>query len=169
MATGAPARIVVADTNVVINLIHADHLALLGALPGFAFVVPEDVASEISDPVQRQALEAAINAGHLRREMITSPAELTRYAQLRHVVGKGEAACLALAESRGWLIASDEKRRFRREVLAGIGGGRLVTTPGLFVLAIRSGALSIDAADEAKAILEQHRFRMSFKSFRDVL
>ena len=54
---------------------------------------------------------------------------------------------------------------------AGLGGtrGRLVTTPGLFVLAIRSGALSIDAADEAKAILEQHRFRMSFKSFRDVL
>ena len=169
MATGATARTVVADANIVINLIHAGRLALFGAFPEFAFVVPEDVMSEISDPLQRQALEAAINVGHVRRESITSPAELTRYAQLRQVVGKGEAACLALAESRGWLIASDEKRRFRREVLDGIGGGRLVTTPGLFVLAIRSGALSVEEADEAKAILERHRFRMAFKSFRDVL
>jgi predicted nucleic acid-binding protein len=150
-------------------LIHAGHLTLLGALPGYEFIVPEDVMSEVSDSVQRDVLEAAMNAGHVRRETITSPAELTRYAQLRQVVGKGEAACLALAESRGWLIASDEKRRFRREVLAGLGGGKLVTTPGLFVLAIRSGALSVDEADAAKAILERHRFRMAFKSFRDVL
>jgi predicted nucleic acid-binding protein len=166
---GAPTRIVVTDANVIINLNHAGHLDLLGALPRYEFVVPEDVVSEVSDPIQRDALEAAINAGHVRRETITAPAELARYAQLRQVVGKGEAACLALAESRGWLIASDEKRRFRREVLAGLGGGRLVTTPGLFVLAIRSGALSVDEADQAKAILERHRFRMAFKSFRDVL
>jgi predicted nucleic acid-binding protein len=166
---GAPTRIVVTDANVIINLNHAGYLGLLGALPRYEFVVPEDVVSEVSDPVQREALEAAINAGRVRRETITAPAELTRYAQLRKVVGKGEAACLALAESRGWLIASDEKRRFRREVLAALGGGRLVTTPGLFVLAIRSGALSVDEADQAKAILERHRFRMAFKSFRDVL
>lgn len=169
MASVAPARIVVADANVIINLIHAGHLALLGALPGYEFVVPEDVVSEVSDPAQQAALYATINAGHVRRETITAPAELTRYAQLRQVVGKGEAACLALAESRGWLIASDEKGRFRREVLAGLGTGRLVTTPGLFVLAIRSGVLSVDQADEAKAVLERHRFRMAFKSFRDVV
>lgn len=169
MATLAPARIVVTDANVVINLIHVGHLALLASLPGYEFVVPEDVVGEVSDPLQRDALAAAISAGHLRQETITAPVELTRYAQLREVIGKGEAACLALAESRGWLIASDEKGRFRREVLGGLGGGRLVTTPGLFVLAIRSGVLSVDQADEAKAVLERHRFRMAFKSFRDVL
>jgi predicted nucleic acid-binding protein len=132
-------------------------------------VVPENVISEIADPAQRDALETAITAGHLRRETITAPDELTRYAELRQILGKGEAACLALAESRGWLAASDEKRRFRREVLARLGSGRLVTTAGLFVLAIRAGAMAVEEADEAKVILERHRFRMPFGSFSEVV
>jgi hypothetical protein len=84
-------------------------------------------------------------------------------------MGQGEAACLAMAESRGWIVASDERRRFRREVFSRLGEGRLVTTPGLFVLAIRVGRLSVDEADQMKAVLEQHRFRMTFGSFRDVI
>lgn len=169
MVTGAPARIVVADANIIINLIHAGRRTLLGALPGYEFVVPEDVVSEVSDPVQREALASALAAGHVRQEAITASVELTRYADLRQIIGKGEAACLTLAESRGWLIASDEKRRFRRETLARLGSGRLVTTAGLFVLAIRAGVLSVAEADEAKAILEQHRFRMPFGSFSEVV
>jgi predicted nucleic acid-binding protein len=169
VTAGAPTRIVVTDANIIINLIHAGRLDLLGALPGYEFVVPEDVVSEISDPAQREALAAAITAGYLCQEPITAPTELTRYAQLRQVVGKGEAACLALAESRGWLVASDEKRRFRREVLAGLGSGRLVTTPGLFVLAIRAGRISVEEADTAKVVLERNRFRMGFRSFREVV
>lgn len=169
MGASPPRRIVVTDANIVINLIHAGHLALLGALPGYEFIVPEDVVSEITDPAQRGALETAIHTGLLRRETITATAELTRYAQLRQVVGKGEAACLTLAESRGWLVASDEKRRFRREVLASLGAGRVVTTAGLLVLAIRAGLISVEQADEAKAVLERNRFRMGFKSFREVI
>jgi len=169
VAAGALTRVVVTDANVIINLIHAGHLALLGALPSYEFVVPEDVVGEITDPAQQEALAAAIAEGHVRQETITAPSELTRYAQLRQVVGRGEAACLALAESRGWLIASDEKRRFRREVLASLGPGRLVTTPGLFVLAIRAGVISVEQADHAKAVLEGNRFRMGFKSFREVI
>ena len=61
------------------------------------------------------------------------------------------------------------KRRFRREVLASLGPGRLVTTPGLFVLAIRAGVISVEQADHAKAVLEGNRFRMGFKSFREVI
>jgi predicted nucleic acid-binding protein len=169
VAASLPARIVVTDANIVINLIHVGQLALLSALPGYEFIVPEDVVSEITDPTQRAALEVAINAGSLRQETITVAAELTRYAQLRQIVGKGEAACLALAESRGWLVASDEKRRFRREVLASLGAGRLVTTAGLLVLAIRAGSISVEQADEAKRVLERNRFRMGFKSFREVM
>lgn len=162
-------HVVVTDANVIINLIHAGHLALLGALQAYEFVVPEEVTYEVSESAQREALQAAITAGHLVPEAITDTAELTSYAELRQVIGRGEAACLALAQSRGWLIASDEKGRFRREVLARLGEGRLVTTPGLFVLAIRAEAISIAEADRAKAILENHRFRMTFASFRDVV
>ena len=84
-------------------------------------------------------------------------------------MGSGEAACLAMAEARGWLIASDEKQRFRREVIARLREGRLVTTAGLFVIAIRADAISVEEADLAKEILQGHHFRMVFKSFRELL
>ncbi|MBI4641295.1 MAG: hypothetical protein HY731_11405, partial [Candidatus Tectomicrobia bacterium] len=64
---------------------------------------------------------------------------------------------------------SDEKRRFRREVNARLGQGRLVTTAGVFVLAICAGTISVEQADQAKAVLEQHRFRMAFESFRELI
>jgi hypothetical protein len=54
-------------------------------------------------------------------------------------------------------------------VFARLGEGRLVTTAGLFVLAIRAGILTVEEADQMKAVLEQRRFRMTFASFRDVL
>ena len=159
----------VADANVLINLIHVQRLGMLASLPGYELVVPDNVISEITDSAQRSALEAALSAGHLRRDTVTNPEELARYVELRQVMGAGEAACVTLAEARGWLIASDEKRRLRREVTERLGPGRLVTTPGLFVLAIRAGVMTVEEADRAKGILEGHRFRMSFPSFRDVV
>jgi predicted nucleic acid-binding protein len=162
-------RVVITDANILINLIHVGRLDLLGTLPAFTFVVPEHVVAEITDPGQRQHLASALALGELRQESITDLHALTTYAELRRIMGQGEAACLALAEARGRLIASDEKRRFRREVQVRLGTGRLVTTAGLFVLAIRAGTLSVEQADQAKATWEQHRFRLPFGSFRELL
>jgi len=85
----------VTDANVLINFMHVERLALLGALPSYTFVVPEPVVSEITDPGQVQQLQEAL---------------------LRH-----------------------------------------------------AGLLSVDQADHAKAVLEQHRFRMVFASFCELL
>jgi hypothetical protein len=57
-------------------------------------------------------------------------------------MGTGEAASLAVAVNRGWAIASDEKKAFRREASARPGSGRILTTPGLYVVAVRAGVLS---------------------------
>jgi predicted nucleic acid-binding protein len=166
---GSSVAVVVTDANILINFMRAERLPLLGALASFEFVIPEEVVAEITDPVQREQLEAALTRGELHTFVLEDIAELTIYAELRHVMGKGEAACLALAEVRGWIVASDEKKRFRREVIVRLGEGRLVTTAGLFVLAIRAGLLSVEEADQAKAMLERHRFRMKFQSFRNLI
>lgn len=76
---------------------------------------------------------------------------------------------MSLAQTRGWLIASDEKRVFRREALSRLGPGRIINTPGILLVAIRAGVLSIDEADRMKAELERHRFRMPFGSLRELL
>jgi predicted nucleic acid-binding protein len=123
--------VIVTDANVLINLMHVERLNLPGTLPAFRFVAPDHVAVEITIPEQRQQLQAALTRHDLRLESLTAPRELALYAECHRLMGQGEAACLAMAESRGWMVASDERRRFRREVFARLGEGRLVTTPGL--------------------------------------
>ena len=167
-AANAP-RTVVIDANILINLIHVGRLELLADLPGYEWVVPEDVVAEITNPVQHEQLERAIAAGFLRVETITEPEDLVTYAEMRRVLDRGESACLVLAERHGWLVASDERGRFQREATARLGSGRTINTAGLFVAAIRTGIISIEEADNAKSVLEQRRFTLPFASFRDVL
>jgi len=162
-------RVVVTDANILINLIHIDRLALLGQLTGFEFVVPPEVIQEISAPQQAVTVARALSQGFFKEEALVEIPALSLYAELVTTLGKGEAACLSMAVTKGWMIASDEGRKFRREVLSKIGKDRLVNTPGLLLLAIRLGVLSIAEADSALAVLASHRFKVKFKSFRDLL
>jgi len=168
--SGKVGRTVVLDASVVINLIHAGRLDLLGKIEGYEFVVPEQViALEVTYPEQAQALSAALEAGWVRRVESIDTLEIELYAQLSAVMGKGEAACLAMAAHRGWMVACDEGGRFRREAEVRIGRDRIVNTAGIIVLAIRRGLLSIEEADATKDALKRHRYKLPFASFRDLL
>lgn len=159
----------VADTCVLVNLIHGERLALLGTLPGYEFVIPDYVYEEVTDQDQRQALDEALGQGSLKKERLTDLTSIELYASLRGSLGSGEAACIAMAVTHGWMIASDEGRLFRREVIARIGEDRLLTTVRLYVLAIDVGLLTIEEADRDKAELERRRFKMGIASFRDLV
>jgi predicted nucleic acid-binding protein len=121
-------RVVVTDANILINLIHIGQLPLLGALVGFDFVVPDEVVAEILDPEQAGALQEALQAGFVATASIADTEELAIFTALTTSLGKGESACLALAERRGWMIASDEGGAFRREANQRLGTGRLINT-----------------------------------------
>lgn len=164
-----PARVVVGDANVLINLCHVNHLAILERLSGFSFEISDDVDAEIIHADHRRKIDDLFSRGLVQRASLASVAELATYADLRTVMGSGEASCIAIAESRGWLLASDERRAFLREVRGRLGEGRLVTTPGLFVMAIRAGLLTVADADDAKRALENHRFIMRFTSFAELI
>ncbi len=84
-------------------------------------------------------------------------------------MGRGEAACLAAAEYRRWLFACDERRRVRRIAVERVGEGRILTTAGILVRAIRSEIITVPEADALKAALERSRFRMDFESFSDCM
>lgn len=169
MSQSGSVSVVITDTSILINLSHTGHLRLLGATPGYRFLVSDEVMAEIIDPLQRSSVEEAITAALLERTSIQSTDELSAYAELRQVLGSGESACLALAMTRRWLVACDEKRVFLREAQARLGAGRIVNTPGLYILWIRSGILSVEDADAAKQILEANRFKMNFPTFRDLV
>ena len=95
--TDPPSVVVVTDANVLFNLIHTRRLAILGELPGLRFVVPDDVVAEVTDEDQRLRLTEAMAAGTLTSCSLTDIAELSVFAELRPVLGAGEAACLAAA------------------------------------------------------------------------
>lgn len=162
-------EVVVADANVIINFIHIGRLDLLGKLPGLRFVAPEHVVAEVVVAAQATALREAMERGDLEEATITEPQEIARYVQLTETLGKGESACLAIAESRGWMLASDERRAFRRTAIDSLGEQRLLTTPTLIVRAIRARLTTVAEADEWKELLEQQRFKTRFDSFEELL
>ena len=162
-------RVVALDACVLINFIHTGRLHLLGELPGCEMVMPDHVYEEITDPSQRHSLDRALEEGVLRSQAITELDAVEIYAGLRDVLGSGEAACLALAASSEWSIASDERGRFRREVLDRLGPKYLIGTKDLYLLLIQAGLLTVDEAELDRKVLEQHRFRMKFSSFRDLM
>lgn len=162
-------RIVVTDANVLINLMHVSRLGLLAKIPDHEFVVPEYVREEIKIPEQRTTLDAAVSEGWLKIEVLDDLGAITVFTELIAHVGRGEAACIAIAAQKGWLIASDEKKRFLREATARVGVGHVLTTVDVFVLAIKAGLLTVEDADADKVIFEGRRFKVSFGSYRELV
>jgi predicted nucleic acid-binding protein len=150
-----PLRIIVTDANVLINLIHVARLDLFADLPDLEIVVPDHVRDEIRAPHQRTMLDSALNRGLFRIALITDPKDVDLFVDFTTYLGRGEAACLVLAVRHGWTVASDEKRRFRREAARRIGDERIIGTADLFIHAIRAGLVTLEEADADKALLEE--------------
>ncbi len=168
-ATDCQRAAIVTDTNVLINLLHIGQLPLLGVLEPYQFLAPEEVLGEMIDPAQREETDAAICRGDLSLLDIDSVEYLALFSELRDVMGRGEAACLALAKTKRWHIASDEKKCFRRRAIEWIGKERILRTELILLEAIRFDCITVPEADGFKAVLEAKRYSMPFKSFADLL
>jgi predicted nucleic acid-binding protein len=157
------------DTCVLINLAHVSRLDLLGQLQDMVFHAPQEVLNEVTDPGQMRKVEAAMENGALRSFKIAAVEELESVAEYVEQFGKGESACLAVAIHRHWVVATDETkdRRLSREIAA--KRIQVINTPGILLKAIRQGVLSVQAADLIKEELEANRFKMSFKSFQELI
>ncbi len=107
--TSQPISVVVTDANVLINFCHIGQLPLLGGLAPYRFFVPEEVINEVTEPAQQAEVGSALAQGLIASTVIDSMEALALFGTLRELMGRGEAACLALAATKGWTIASDEK------------------------------------------------------------
>lgn len=152
-----------ADACFLINFLAVDRMDLLESLVSYRFQCVLEVSREVVRPVQAERLDRAIRAGILDLVEIVDLAEIALVTDLLHEqLGRGESACLALAESRGWVLASDERGRFRRLATERIGEGRLVTTRDALEQAVAVGSLD---GSEARALAEDlrdnHHFTMA--------
>ncbi|MBZ0161014.1 hypothetical protein [Candidatus Methylomirabilis sp.] len=139
----------------------SDRMDILHQLRGYAFRIPNHVVAEVEYEDQKKRLHDAFAEGTLSEIEITDIAEIALYAELRRVLGDGESACLAVAATRRWVMAGDEKGRLRREVMERLGEGYLLNTPGAIVEALRAGILTVSEAEEIRMELARRRFVMS--------
>lgn len=84
---------------------------------------PDDDALLVPVPID---LSDALQRGLVRECQFESDAETAAYIQFAASIDDGEASCLAIAQTRGWTVATDDRKAIR---LAGQFGIRVVTTP----------------------------------------
>lgn len=161
--------LVVTDSSLLINFLLLDRMDILGGLRPFRFHVVNHVGAEIRYEDQRNRLQAAMESGVVTEIEIIESGEILLYDELRRFPGDGESASLAVAVSRRWVIAADEKGRFRRELVARLGENYLLDTAGALVTAIRAGVITTAQAETLRAQLRENRFEMDPRPFDELM
>ena len=165
--------LVVSDTDVLINFLRVGRLELLCRHADYRVVITEHTRGafgapgEVTDNVQLSELEAAISSGEIEATSLTDISEIGLFASLNAFLGRGEAAAIAVATSRGWVVATDD-RRAGSEIQRRLGANRRLTTPGILLRCIERGHLTVVEADTIKSQLAECRFIMKFASFGDL-
>lgn len=149
---------IVLDACTIISFGNAGRLDLIDTLQPHRVCVSARARSEVVRDPARAAMEASIAAGRLCVEAIEveNPAEqeaLQTYDARPAFRGRGDAEVLALAASRGYIVASDE-RAMRSAVLGAWGPDRLAGTADFIVWAVREGRLDDGDAENTLAQLD---------------
>ena len=163
---------VIADTSVLINFLCIDRMDLI-ARHSHQFIIADHVAAEVEDfySDQQTRLKAALQSGTLKQVSIADQSEVDLFGSLgkSRRLGSGECSAIALAISRKYVLAIDDRQATNqaRKISRNL---RILTTRDLIVAMIHENLLSVAEADELKETwAHQHRFRLPIKSFSDVL
>ena len=137
------------------------------------FAVTSHVSDEIADQYleQRQRFDSALSNGTLTELIVDEPHELSMFAFLTHSgrLGVGECSAIAVAINRGFELALDD-RRARHDALTCDETLSIIGTPDLMVLDIKEQLISVSECDGIKDLWEsEHRFKLKFSSFADLL
>lgn len=106
---------VLLDANVVIDLIPLDCFESVLRFTQFCLWVAENVRQGIVYSNRQERLEQQLREGHIRETQVEDTEELKVYAELKKVLGDGEAASLAVVRHRGWPFVTYERGRTERE------------------------------------------------------
>jgi predicted nucleic acid-binding protein len=138
------------DCCVISNFALAGALGLIKGLFKGRAVVTDFVAAEILRGIQagHARLEDILKAerdGWLKRADPCTADERRLFGSLSRSLGSGEASCIAVAKSRGFIFASDD--RVARAEAAALGVS-LTGTLGILTKAAHTGACELRTADD---------------------
>lgn len=86
---------------------------------------PNDPSLLIASPIN---LAEAVSHGLIKDCRLEGDTEIESYVEFAAQLDDGEASCLAIAKSRDWLVATDDRKAMRVAAESGIS---IITTPEL--------------------------------------
>lgn len=152
----------VADTTVLNNFaqVRQPHL-LRVVLPGLA--APTDVIAELS---RGERLGAVPRSDWSWLQILElTEAERQDATEIGQSLDPGEAACIALAQSRGLTLLTDDRRARR---LARSLGIRVSGTLGTLTSLVWQNEMSLEQADALLAEMREHGYRSPVDSLKDL-
>lgn len=164
--------IMVSDTSVLVNFLRIERVDLI-ADHSYEFLVTDHVSEEITDnyPAQLELFECAVADGILRVVSVTDAKAVALFARLSSTgtLGAGECSAIALSVHGGYSLAIDDKRAAKqaRSVSSNL---KILRTQELVASMIQEDLLTVAEADAMKDTWsDNHRFRLPFNSFNDIL
>lgn len=102
-------------------------------------------------------LNEAVAAGYLHTCQLEGQAEIDAFVRFAMQLDDGEASCLAIALSRGWTVATDDRKARR---IASENGIALISTPEVIQRWVDANSASgTDAGDLLRKIERFAKFR----------
>lgn len=159
----------IVDACCLINLYASGQFERIIAECGGDFYVTKQVQNEslivrrpdAGDSLQLQSvpidLSAPISAGLIHECALEGTKELQYYIQFASQLDDGEASCLAIAYSRGWMLATDDRKA---RTVAERFGVSIISTPELLN---RWATLTSPTSDEISEVIRSIR---RFAKFR---
>lgn len=161
---------IVLDGRVVSNFALAGSLGILEALYKEKVYVTDFVAAEIMRGLQAghsmlEAVPKAVRAGWMKETGLRTAEEKDLFRSLSRSLGLGEASSIAVAKSRRYLFASDD--RVARTEAAALSVP-LTGTLGILARAVRAGVRNARTADECLSRMVEAGFFSPVRSIREI-
>lgn len=161
---------IVIDTCVISNFALAGAIGILERLYRNKAYIIAIVSVEILRGIQSgharlEAIPKAVRAGWLKETGLRSGKERGLFETLSVSRGLGEASSLAVAKSRDFVFASDD--RLARAEAARLGVP-LTGTLGILVKAVRAGVCDLEAADGYLGRMIESGFFSPVRSLREI-
>jgi predicted nucleic acid-binding protein len=143
---------VIANTTVLSNFAAIGKLDLLRQLYGVVYI-PTEVYEEVQVGLEEgyrfyagidQLIYPFVNKGWMRLTGVTDEQELQLLGELPRRLHQGEAACLAIARHRGWMLLTDDLAARKEATRRGIHKSGSV---GCLVLMVERGLCTLEQAN----------------------
>jgi predicted nucleic acid-binding protein len=129
------------------------------------FVTAENLRGILGGHNKLVRVNEAIKEGWLKEIALKSEKEKALFETLSVSLGFGEASCIAVAKTRGYVFACDDRAARREADLLGV---KLTGTIGLIIKAVKKKVLSSHEADVILNRMIANGFYSPIKSIRDI-